>query len=236
MRHPRRSFAPFLGLITALAVPAPALHAQNIPPPGAPNPGQTTTQPSVPTAIPSPSVTPAPSAIPAPNATPAPGAATAPAPAPGANPNNPQPGGPNNPQMGGIHPGFQAPVKTALDFLEAVKAKDAEALAEVTALRAPTEAATEGHRKFFETVLKKEASVEDLDALAEQFSNYQFMTVQNGKSIARVDVIVGKATRDDQYQRTIHVRKEKAGWKIVDYSGAYSYIGRRGPVRKRAAK
>lgn len=103
-------------------------------------------------------------------------------------------------------------------FLNALQAKDADRLAEATALRAPRESGPT-FRKIFTSISEQSLSPQDLDALAKAFEGMQVEGQNTAKSTARVGIIVGKTDqRGDHVSRTITVRREQAGWKVVDIS------------------
>ena len=104
-------------------------------------------------------------------------------------------------------------------FLAAVSAKDAEKIAEATALHAPTEASAR-YKKVFEAILEGSLAPEDLDQIAKKFEGMNIMSQNQAKSSGRLGIIVGKAgSKGDTLTRTVTVRKEKSGWKVVDISG-----------------
>ncbi|MGE3819676.1 MAG: hypothetical protein AB7I30_09590 [Isosphaeraceae bacterium] len=123
------------------------------------------------------------------------------------------PGGENEPAN------FQNPFTAVTSFLNAVRAKDADRLAEATALRAPTEASP-SLRKFFTSIAEHSLSPEEFDQLAKALDGMQIIGQNDARSSARIGVTVGKTDETgDHISRTITVRREKAGWKVVDISG-----------------
>ena len=193
---------------------------------------------TVPTPLPAPPLTPPPftppAAMPAPptnptptNPTPSSPPATRVAAMPAATPANPAPPAPptGNDAFGDFPPGFGPPLRGAEDFLAALRARDLDALAEATALRAPTEANSLPHQKLFKSILDKSLSDDDLKSLADMFEGFTVFDVMAGPSTGRVNVILDKVTEFDEYNKTIVMRKEKAGWKIMDYTPTRSFNG-----------
>jgi len=133
------------------------------------------------------------------------------------------PGGPSGPGGSGGGPAgpadFRDPYAAVRTFLAAVAAKDADRLAESVALRAPTEA-SERYKKVFEAILEGTLAPEDLDQIAKKFEGMTITSQNQAKSSGRLGIIVGKAGQKGEIlQRTITVRIEKSGWKVVDISG-----------------
>jgi hypothetical protein len=119
-------------------------------------------------------------------------------------------------------PSFTNPLAAVNSFLNAVRKKDPEALADATALHAGQETETSvNYRKVFLHVLERSLAPEDLDEIAKKFEGMKVMEMLPAKSTGRVGVVVGKSgkTQGEYFTRTITVRKEKAGWKVVDVSG-----------------
>ncbi len=159
----------------------------------------------------------------------------------GANPAGPgQPAAPGadtpdaETQANSFPPMYRGQVRAVLEFIDAVKERDADALAEATALRAakdpdvPTD-----HQKIFQAILDKELADEKMEHLADQFEGYRVTNVIVGKSTGRANVIIGKMTSNDRIEKTVVVRKEKAGWKVMDFTSDRSYVGRKSRKSKR---
>jgi hypothetical protein len=119
-------------------------------------------------------------------------------------------------------PNFTTPIGAVTSFLNAATKKDPELLAEATALHAgqPTET-SKNYQKVFAAVLERSLAPEDLDEIAKKFEGMKIMEMLPAKSTGRVGVVVGKTgkTQGEYFTRTITVRKEKQGWKVVDVSG-----------------
>lgn len=114
---------------------------------------------------------------------------------------------------------FDRPQSAVQAFMNALKAKDPQRLREATALRAATE--SEGpYRKVLSAILEESLAAEDMDELAKKFEGMQVTGMNPPKSSGRVDVIIGKSEGGGDYAtRKITVRKEKAGWKVIDIAG-----------------
>jgi hypothetical protein len=164
---------------------------------------------------------------------------------PGAGGSSGGPGGPGAmPGIGGANsgpPNFREPIPATVAFLNAVKAKDRDLLAEATALRAPQEAASAQMKKLFSTVVDQSISEDALAELAKALEGYQIVDTNTPKSTGRFGVILGKSNKKGgQFRRTVTVRKEAKGWKVVDIGGqaeleSMSNFGNTGrtPARKR---
>jgi hypothetical protein len=131
------------------------------------------------------------------------------------------PGGPQADYGMGVNVGanepsdFRYPVTAVRSFLNAVKAKDPERLAQTIALHAPYEA-DEKRKKTFEALLNKSLPDNELSDLAKGLDGYQVADTNTPKTTGRLGVILRKIQGRDMLQRTITVRKEQAGWKVVD--------------------
>ena len=68
------------------------------------------------------------------------------------------------------------------------------------------------------------------------FADYKVVDILNANSVGRLLVIVDKTTKNEEYQRTITVRKEKAGWKVLDYQRQARLRGLAGGCRDRKKK
>jgi hypothetical protein len=103
-------------------------------------------------------------------------------------------------------------------FMKAAAAKDTKVLAEATALRAETEAKLLPTRQMLKSLREENASAEDLDALSRAFDGMQIVGEAPSKS--SMTRVISLARQDDNMliKRSLYVRKEKAGWKVVDIS------------------
>lgn len=115
---------------------------------------------------------------------------------------------------------FHTPWGAVNLFLNALKAKNAERLAEATALRAPTEASGTKNQKLFAAILEQSLSEDDISDLANKLEGFQIVGQNEPKSSGKLGIILGKPGKNgESYRRVITVRHEKAGWKVVDISG-----------------
>jgi hypothetical protein len=113
---------------------------------------------------------------------------------------------------------FTNPYYATQSFLNALKAKNLDRLAEATALHAPVEA-TGKNQKLFQAILDQSLSDEDLAELAKSMDGYQIVGQNTAKSSGRLGIIVMKPEGTSQMTRTVTTRHEKKGWKVVDISG-----------------
>lgn len=105
-------------------------------------------------------------------------------------------------------------------FLNALKARDREQLAEATALRAVSEMEGGRHRELFSRIFDNSISDAELDDLAASFDGFEVAGFNQVKSTGRLGVTVRKTSEDGGWlQRTITVRREKKGWGVLDISG-----------------
>ena len=123
-------------------------------------------------------------------------------------------------------------------FMNALRAKDPDRLDEATALRAGQESETSpAYQKLFQAIHEHSLSSEDFDELSKKVEGMAIMDQNQPKSSGRLGIIVGRTVDGAPLTRTITVRKEKAGWKVVDVSGAHKFekpfTVRGGGMRKR---
>lgn len=122
-------------------------------------------------------------------------------------------GGDNSP------PDFTTPWGGGATFLAALRAKDPARLHEATAARAPFEC-HEKNKKLFEALVEESMSQEDLDELAKLLEGYTITGQNTPKSSAVFSLIMTKASdRTTTLVRRLTMRKEKAGWKVMDIGG-----------------
>lgn len=120
---------------------------------------------------------------------------------------------------------FSDPAKAVESFLEAVKSKNAELLAETLSRRAPTEAKSAAIKKYMSGALEKTLKSTDLDDMATAFADYKVEGFSVSKSsgsvnvtIGRIKKLTGKNDRSDYERRIMRVHRDgKAGWKVVDF-------------------
>jgi hypothetical protein len=120
--------------------------------------------------------------------------------------------GPNTP------PDYRYPVTAVNTFLSALRAKDPERLSQATALRAEFEAA-EKNRKQLKAIIDKSLPDSDLNDLAKGFEGFTVAGTNQPKSTGRLGVILQKSDGKDMLRRTIEVRNEAKGWKVLDIGG-----------------
>jgi hypothetical protein len=116
---------------------------------------------------------------------------------------------------------YENPINSAKTFLAAIKAKDPDKLADAVALRSISEmeGATQKHQsKYFKPILERSVEQDTLDELAAMFEGMQIVGKNNPKSTGELGVILGKTAENKFVQITLYTRKEKAGWKVKDFS------------------
>ena len=145
------------------------------------------------------------------------------------------PGGAEN-----AKPDFRNPYTAVTSFLAALKKKDAELLKGSVALRSPTEAKAD-HQKMFQAILESNLAPDQIDELSRQFDGMQVIytdapMTETGKYTVRV----GKRQGREIIERSLIVRKEKAGWKVLDVDKYREFTqsvvpgrGRMAPGRRR---
>ena len=107
-------------------------------------------------------------------------------------------------------------------FLTALKAKNKDQLSQATARRAATEA-VEKHRKVFAAILEQSVSDEQLDDMAKSLDGFKVMGTLPAKSTGQQGVLIGKMEGRDRLQRTVVVRREKEGWKVMDIGNTIDF-------------
>lgn len=120
---------------------------------------------------------------------------------------------------GGESGNFHTPLGGAMAFLNALKSKNLEKVAEATALRAPMEAVGTTNQRIFQAILNKEISEEDLAEFAKKLDGYQISGANQAKSTAKIGITISKMEGNSFLRRTITMRHERAGWKVSDISG-----------------
>jgi hypothetical protein len=116
----------------------------------------------------------------------------------------------------GPHKLFADPKTAAKFFLEAVKAKDLNKIAQATALRAATESK---NQKLFRLILAQELAQEDLDELSSKLSGFEIAGSNAPKNAGTLGILLSKTDGKVILRRTLTMRHEKAGWKVQDISG-----------------
>ncbi len=122
-------------------------------------------------------------------------------------------------------------------FLNALKAKDRDRLAEATALRSQTEASSEKSKELFAKIVDSSISDAELDELAKRFDGYKIGGENAVHSTGRLGIYVDKRSEEGSTLRvTLMVRKEKKGWGVVDIGHSYEFKPMGMARRKPAAK
>ena len=107
-----------------------------------------------------------------------------------------RPGGGGAPGGSGKAAEFTNPVKAVTAFLDALKQRDADLLAESTALRAPTESHV-NNRKLFTSILDHSLSDDDFDDLIEKLDGYQISFLNSAKSTGRQGIVLEKKSMNN---------------------------------------
>lgn len=128
-------------------------------------------------------------------------------------------------------PSFRTPEEGFMAFYNALKAKDGERLADATALHVQNET-PEKHKKMFTAILDKALSENQLNDLSKSLEGYSYAGRNQVKSSAKVTLIFQKYQGNDQYRRTVTMRNEKNGWKVLDISDVGEIKGIRGIPRR----
>ena len=115
------------------------------------------------------------------------------------------------------------PVGAVRTFLNALKARDADRLAEATARRAAVESATK-NQDTFTKILEISLSDSALDELAKKLEGYEVAYENPAKSTGKVDVVIQKSTGNGaRSTRKVTVRREKKGWGVLDIGGSTDF-------------
>jgi hypothetical protein len=130
-------------------------------------------------------------------------------------------------------PDFSSPFKGAQSFLDAVKSKDLDLVADAVALRSVTQGSAKNKTKYFQPLLERSAGPEVLDELATLFDGMTIEGRNDPRSTGEMGVILSKSDEKQGYMNiTLQMRKEKAGWKVIDFSNLRS-MGRPGQPKRR---
>jgi hypothetical protein len=119
---------------------------------------------------------------------------------------------------------YHDPRASVKAFLEALKDKDVDRLSEATALRSPYESSSK-HRELFQRIVDGSISEAQLNDLAENLDEYKISGEAAVTSTGKLGILVSKKTKTGKMQRKITVRKEKAGWKVLDISSIIEFKG-----------
>jgi hypothetical protein len=148
------------------------------------------------------------------------------------------PGGGNAPGGANQPADFTDPRGAVTAFLNALKARDLDRLAEATALRAQTEASTRNQERF-KRIYDGSLSESELDEIAKALDGYQIAGENPPKSSGRVEVVLSKRVTNSTswFQRKVTVRHEKKGWGVLDISGPSEFktpgFGKMGQPKRR---
>lgn len=153
----------------------------------------------------------------------------------GAMPGEPMPGAPGSgidsgypgaegSGLGGAdsnEPDYSDAVKGAQTFLAAVRSKDVERIADAVALRSVSpEEGSARYKKTFQAILDRSVEPQVMDEIYEAFKEMKVVGSNNIKSSGSRGIIVGHQSDKQEYiTRTLTMRREKAGWKVLDISG-----------------
>jgi len=128
------------------------------------------------------------------------------------------PGGPGATGSVATPGNFREPTGAVTAFLEALKARDKDALAEATALRSAKEASAK-YQALFASILERSTPDDQFDELVKGFEGFSIANQLAATRTGRVRIILSKTADGRPLTRALEVRKEKAGWKVVDLSG-----------------
>jgi hypothetical protein len=152
--------------------------------------------------------------------------------APGGGGRSDNPGGGNAPDgapaFGAAGPGgagannqpadFSTPQGGIQAFLNALSARDPDLLADAVALRSEYEARAANQPRL-KAILNKELDSTELDEIAKGFDNLQIAGMNERKSTGLLGFSLARTDESGhQESRVVYVRKEKAGWKVLDWS------------------
>jgi hypothetical protein len=130
---------------------------------------------------------------------------------------------------------YQDPHASVKAFLAALKDKDVDRLSEATALRSPYESSAK-HRELFQKIVDGSISEAQLNDLADNLDEYTISGDAAVTSTGRRGVLVTKKTKTGKMQRKITVRKEKAGWKVLDISSIIEFKNFRRYTRQKSSQ
>jgi hypothetical protein len=124
---------------------------------------------------------------------------------------------------------YTMPLTAVTTFLNAVKSKNKDRIADATALRSVREAHSKSMKQLFSNILDNSISDEDVNDLAKQLEGYSIIGQNTAVSSGQLGIILGKSNGNyGQYRRTITVRHEAKGWKVSDITGRSELEGMRG--------
>jgi hypothetical protein len=118
-------------------------------------------------------------------------------------------------------PDYTTAVKGAETFLAAVTSKNVERIADALALRSVSD--TEGSAKYkatFQAILDRSIDPEAIEQIAANFKDMKIVGTNSVKSSGSRGIIIGRTNEKQEFlTRTLTMRREKAGWKVLDLSG-----------------
>jgi hypothetical protein len=118
------------------------------------------------------------------------------------------PGGPGGSPADDKPANFHSPEGAVEAFLSALRAKDADRLAEACALRASLEPPLK-NQNLFKKIFDVSLSDSEMDELAKNFENYKIAGENPARSTARVEVVLQRSGDDGSfYRRVVTVRRE----------------------------
>jgi hypothetical protein len=113
---------------------------------------------------------------------------------------------------------FAFPITSVNAFLAALKVQALDRLADATSLYAPSEAMGK-NQKLFQAILDQSLGKEELATLAREFDGYKIVGLAGRGGGRRVLVVCEKKGANGAvFGRIITARREKAGWKVLDFS------------------
>ncbi|QDV38168.1 hypothetical protein [Tautonia plasticadhaerens] len=130
---------------------------------------------------------------------------------------------------------FESPQGAVEAFLAAIEAKDIQRLQEATALRAPQQAETAARRKAFQAIREMSLTPEEFDTIAENMDGFEIARMGRATEVGMLSFILQKEGEfGSTLLRTIDVRKERSGWKVLDVSGISEIKALGGRAREQA--
>src|SRR5262249_21059410 len=117
-------------------------------------------------------------------------------------------------------PDFSSAEDAVRSFLTAVKNKDTAKLSEAVALRAEYEVSNEQMKSRMKGLKDENLPADEIDKLAQDFDGMQVAPSRGApRSTGMRSVVVGKREENKYLTRTVKVRHEKDGWKVMEYTG-----------------
>jgi hypothetical protein len=123
---------------------------------------------------------------------------------------------------GGSNPDEPSDLSTqrggAAAFLNALRAKDPVRLREATARRAEEFNKGKRYEKLFKSILDESISQDEIEELAKVFEGFQIAGANQAKTTSTLGIILQKSNPKTGrlVYRTLTVRREKEGWKVLD--------------------